>query len=234
MAREWLLRGVDPEELKPRPKDEGPKTVRSRWENFWYHHKVAFFLILFAVVLLVVLLVHTLTRNEPDYRVLLMTENAYTKEELSALTALLEMYGEDLDGDGEVEIQIQNCVLGKDVDTTQNSSYQQVQAHLVAGDILFFMWEPAVYEDYMEKLANVSDAGMDFLTTIPVDSEHLLEEGKVWSWKGDSRPIPELQERSPELYFTVRDTVGNVDEADELHQQSMTLLENFITDKKKD
>ena len=41
MAREWLLRGVDPEELKKEEVvvDETPK---SKWDNFWYHHKWTF------------------------------------------------------------------------------------------------------------------------------------------------------------------------------------------------
>ena len=36
MAREWLLRGVDPEELKRSPTSEkAPQTPRGKWENFF-------------------------------------------------------------------------------------------------------------------------------------------------------------------------------------------------------
>ena len=46
MAREWLLRGVDPEELK-RDTEIIPETPKSKWENFWYHHKWTFWGVLF-------------------------------------------------------------------------------------------------------------------------------------------------------------------------------------------
>ena len=124
MARAWLLRGVDPEELKPTPRDEGPQTPQSRWDNFWYHHKLKFWLILFAVIVAVVAVYQMVTRDDPDYRVLLITETAYTQGELEALSALLEPYGTDIDGDGKVEIQVENCLYGKNVDQTRNSGVQ--------------------------------------------------------------------------------------------------------------
>jgi len=58
-----LLAGVDPEELKPESKSQGPRTPRSRWENFWYHYKWAFWGCLFGVVVLTVLVVQLVTRD---------------------------------------------------------------------------------------------------------------------------------------------------------------------------
>ena len=100
MAREWLLRGVDPEELKPTPKEEIPQTVQSRWENFWYHHKLKFWLIAFAAVVLIILVVQIVKRDNPDYRVLFTSEKYYTDKDLDELAVYLEQYGEDVDGDG--------------------------------------------------------------------------------------------------------------------------------------
>ena len=203
MAREWLLRGVDPDELKPKEKEETPQTPQSRWENFWYHHKLKFWLILFAVAVAVIGIVQMVTRDEPDYRVLLITETAYTSNELEALAILLESYGADLDGDGKVEVQVENCMYGKNVDSTRNAGVQQVQAHLVAGDRMFFMWEPKTYQQFIKSISS-SDEELQFLTPITVESKRLIEDGKVYNWKGDPRPIAELTERAPELYFGVR------------------------------
>lgn len=231
MAREWLLRGVDPEELKPIEKEEAPQTPQSRWENFWYHHKLQFWLILFAVIVVVVGVVQMVTRDEPDYRVLLITESAYTPDELAALSAVLTPYGTDVDGDGKVEIQVENCMYGKAVDSTRNAGIQQVQAHLVAGDRMFFIWEPKTYQQFMKSLRD-GEEEISFLTPITVESQRLIEEGKVYNWKGDTRPADELRERAPELYFGVRLPQGTASASQELHQQSLELLENFIADKK--
>ena len=224
MAREWLLRGVDPEELKPTPKDEGPQTPRSRWENFWYHHKFKFWLCLFAVVVLVIMVVQAVKKDDPDYRVLLLTEELYGTQDLAALETLLEQYGEDLDGDGKVEIQVENCQYGPHVEQTRNSGIQQVQAHLVAADRMFFIMEPDAYKYFIRTLEG-SMPEKEFFAS--------LEDGAtVWDWKGDPRPIAELQKKAPSLYFGIRATKGTAGSAAELYEQSRTLLENFINDQK--
>lgn len=231
MAREWLLRGVDPEELKAAPKDEGPQTPRSKWENFWYHHKLKFWLILFAVVAVTVVVVQTVTKDDPDYRVLLLSEHRYTDKELAKLAKLLEAYGEDVDGDGKVEIQIENCLYSPDLDQSKDSGIQQVQAHLASGDRLFFMWEPGAYEFFMETLGK-DMAAKDFLATLKVESVHLTEEDTLWNWAGDSRIPASWQEDAPELYFGVRDKKGSGAKSKALYKQSLALLENFIADRK--
>lgn len=232
MAREWLLRGVDPEELKPTPKDEGPQTPRSKWENFWFHHKLKFWLILFTVVVAVVGITQLFTRDKPDYYVLLITEIAYTNPEREALSALLEDYGEDLDGDGKVEVQVENCIYSANVNQHQNSGIQQVQAHLMAADRMFFIFEPASYKQFSKVLVDDDGQPVDFFATIDWEGKGLIEEGKLYNWKDDPRPIEELSKRSPELYFGVRQAVGSAAGAEELHQQSMELLENFVADHK--
>ena len=224
MAREWLLRGVDPEELKATPKDEGPQTPRSKWENFWYHHKLKFWLILFAVVVVTIMVVQGIKKDDPDYRVLLLTKELYSAQDLAALEALLEQYGEDLDGDGKVEIQVENCQYGPHVEQSRNSGIQQVQAHLVAADRMFFMMEPDAYK-YFTRTLEGSISEKDFFAPLEGDTT-------VWDWKGDSRPIAELKEQAPSLYFGVRATKGTAGKAAELYEQSMKLLENFIHDQK--
>lgn len=231
MAREWLLRGVDPEELKAKPKEEVPQTPQSRWDNFWYHHKLKFWLILFAAVVAVVAVYQMVTRDDPDYRVLLITERPYTQSELAALSSLLESYGTDWDGDGKVEIHVENCLFGKNVDQSHNSGVQQVQAHLVAGDRMFFMWEPSTYKQFMRTISDGTE-DVAFLATPAVESKGLIEDGKVYNWKNDPRPVEELKKRTPELYFGVRLPQGTAASSEELHRQSLDLLEKFIADHK--
>lgn len=230
MAREWLLRGVDPEELKPTPKEEVPQTPQSRWENFWYHHKLKFWLILFAVVVLVILVVQIVKKDDPDYQVMFITERLYTDKELEELADYLEQYGRDLDGDGKVEVQIENCTIN--ADQSRNSSIQQIQAHLVAGDRMFYVWDPAGYKFFKKTVIDESDLGMDFLATIPVQDAGLIEEGKVWRWSEDDRRSDAMKERWPDLYFGVRAAGGTAEKSKDLYKDSYALLEALVADEK--
>ena len=229
MAREWLLRGVDPEELKPDEKIGAPETPKGWWENFWYHHKWAFLGGLFAVVVAAVLITQMITRDLPDYRLVLMTEQTYLPPQIEQLEGLLNGYGQDLDGDGKVEVSIQNCCIGKNVDQRYNSGFQQVQAHLMAGDVLFFMWDADAYKTFSTTITNVMESGEQFLTPLPAAPQGLIEEGYVWSWEGDARRLTTFPER---LYFGVRDTRGTAEEETDLHRHCMDLLEAFMLDQK--
>lgn len=229
MAREWLLRGVDPEELKPNGEEKISETPKSKWENFWYHHKWTFWGVLFLVVALGIATVQVFTRDTPDYQVLLMSKSGYVSQQTEALEALLAPYGEDLDGDGKVEVSVQSCLYSSDVSLEYNSGPQMVTAHLAAGDVVFFVWDESAYKMFTGSVQNVSDAGADFLSDIPVAGEGVQEGGKIYSWEDDPRRTGELADWFPEiLYFGVRAPVGTASESVTLHDQSLTLLQRFI------
>lgn len=231
MAREMLLAGVDPEELKPTPKAEPPKTPKGKWENFWYHYKWAFWGTLFGVIVLGVLVGQLITRDPADYHILLVTEYTYLDTDLDALEQEIAAYGEDIDGDGKVEVLIQNCGMGSIGSQEYNVGTQAVQAHLMAGDVLLFVWEPKYYEQFMENISGISEEGYEFLTPLAIDQEGVMEEGKLWDWKNDPRREKEALQRLPEqLYFGVRSTIGTAEKQQELHAQCVALLEAFIND----
>ena len=229
MAREWLLRGVDPEELKPAEKIAAPHTPKGWLDNFWYHHKWAFLGALFAVTVAVVLVVQLLTRDLPDYRLVLMTEKSYMPPQIEQLEELLEAYGQDLDGDGKVEVAIQNSCIGENVDQRYNSGFQQVQAHLMAGDVLFFAWDADAYKTFSSTITNVMEEGEQLLTFLPQTDKGLIENGYVWSWEGDDRRLADFPEK---MYFGVRDAKGTAEGESDLHKQCMALLEAFMKDQK--
>lgn len=226
MAREWLLRGVDPEELKPREQVSAPSTPRTRWENFWYHYKWLFWGCAFAVVVLVVLVVQLIQRDPADYQVLLLTDKTYMEADVTAMEQLLATYGEDLDGDGKVEVSIQNCRIAKETNQQYNSGFQMVQAHLMAGDVLFFIWDEDAYELFMDGLDNALEEGVTFLTPLPA-VDGVSPDGFLYNWAGDSR-ADGLGVFPDTLYFGVRDTHGTAGDAEQLHRDTMALLEAFI------
>lgn len=230
MAREMLLAGVDPEELKPTPKAEPPKTPKGKWENFWYHYKWAFWGTLFGVIVLGVLVGQLVTRDPADYHVLLMTKYTYLDRDLAVLEQELAAFGEDIDGDGKVEVLIQNCGMGAIGSQEYSTSIQTVQAHLMAGDVLLFVWEPTYYEQFMKSVEGISEEGYEFLTPLSFENEGVTEDGKIWDWKTDPRREKLGLKTLPEqLYFGVRNASGTAGEQQELHQQCVALLEAFAT-----
>lgn len=229
MAREWLLRGVDPEELKPDEKIQAPSTPQGWLENFWYHHKWAFLGGVFAVIVGIVLVTQLVTRDTPDYHILLMTQQTYLQTDVAEMETMLEQYGEDLDGDGKVEVSIQNCRIAKDTNQQYNSGFQMVQAHLMAGDVLFFVWDESAYTMFMDGLENVLEEGTTFLTPLPA-GEGVTEDGYLYDWTGDSRREASLglQHFPKRMYFGVRDTHGTAGDAEKLHTECMELLQRFM------
>ena len=228
MAREWLLRGVDPEELKPETKITAPATPKGWLENFWYHHKWAFLGGLFALVVGIVLVVQLVTRDLPDYHILLMTKQTYIDTDVQALEQTLAAYGQDLDGDGKVEVSIQNCRIAKDTNQQYNSGFQILQAHLMAGDVLFFVWDESAYKMFMDGLDNVLEEGVTFLTPLPATAG-VEQEGTLYNWTGHPCRDNGVLQRYPEtLYFGVRDTHGTAGTASDLHTQCMDLLTAFM------
>lgn len=241
MAREMLLAGVDPEELKHKESPQGPQTPQSKWDNFWYHHKWTFWGILFGVVVLTVLVAQLVTRDPADYTIMLVTKDSYMDEQLKAMEMLMTPYAEDIDEDGKVEVDVQNCFLGEQGTQTYLSGIQRIQAHLMTGDRLFFIWEPNVYKKFTKSLTNITEDDYEFLTTLPFEASDIVEEGKAWDWVNDPRQEAEVFKMLPaelydplpkNLYFTVRYTSGTAENATDLHRQSMKLLENFVLDKK--
>ena len=231
MAREWLLRGVDPEELK-REEYEVIETPQSKWENFWYHHKWSFWGCVFAAVAVIIVVTQMFTSESPDYRVLLMTEDSYMSGDVEKLERFLAQYGTDLNEDGQVKVNIQNCLMGEKAIRNNNSGAQMVQAHLMAGDVLFFIWDEDTYEMFMEGINPQMEEGVAFLTDLPGEGKCLIEEGKIYTWQFDPRHLDFDGIFPKKLYFGVRNLQGTALDSQELHAQSMALMEAFINDQK--
>lgn len=231
MAREWLLRGVKPEELQRNTAPEQPTTPQGKIENFWYHYKWVTLGGVFLVTVLIVIITQLLTRNPPDYRIMLLTERAYTMDEVNALELLLTPYGEDLDGDGQVEINIQNCMLGEQVKQQYNSNIQMFQANLMAGDIMCFIWDQKTYKQQIPAVENLMQGDEAFLSELPIQHTGLSEDKRVYNWKGSAQQAvlsDMFPKRFPaDLLFTVRQPIGTASESGELYQQSVDLIQKL-------
>ncbi len=228
MAREMYLVGVDEEELRPDPKPEGPKTPKDKLSNFWYHYKWVVIICVFVAVVLFVLIGQMVTRDDPDYLIVLGTEGFVSDVWVDALETELAAYGRDLDGDGKVEVSIE-ALYNNAQDQIGYINRVKMMAHLSAGDVMFFIFDKATYE---ETVLSQQTEDYQFFQEIPVDVPGISEDGRYWNWKGDPIRSAEGLDQLPEdLYFGVRTISGTSDnkESRQLGEESMELLENFLT-----
>ena len=229
MAREWALAGVPEDELQAPPPPKQPDTPKGKWENFWYHYKWVVIGILAGAIVLTVLIVQMANRDDADYYVSLVTNEPVTLEQKALLQLELAKYAEDVDGDGKVEVQVDNLYLNpKDKALTQQvyANSQNLTVHMAAGDRLFYIFEKETYDDRIRQL--LSD-GSTFCAPIELEASGLVESGSCWDWNGSAlEQTKELKGLPDHLYFGVRNASGTAEKQTEMFDREMKLLKAFV------
>ncbi len=95
---------------KPQMKDETRKKV----DNFWYYYKFHVLIGAFLLFMVIVFIKDMLGKVDYDYNIAFVTDYMIADEDSQALQGYFEANAEDLNGDGEVHVQIQNYVLPPD------------------------------------------------------------------------------------------------------------------------
>lgn len=97
-----------------------PEELMKKLENFWFYYKKP---LLIALAVLLILGYFTIQRSnttQPDYHIGLVREIPCTDEELAALEAVFTQTGTDVNGDGQVVVQIHTYYVNL-ADTTENA-----------------------------------------------------------------------------------------------------------------
>ncbi len=129
-AREEFLKlkkiqqGELPAEPKPSDVAIVPKTREEKLSNFWFHHKWHVIALVFITVVLSILISQCATRTTYDTEVIYFTYTPVLDEQLEKVSEYFEKYATDLDGDGEVNVQVINCSVSNEA---QNAQYRNVQ-----------------------------------------------------------------------------------------------------------
>jgi len=101
-----------------------PKTFKARWENYWYHYKFYTITAIVIIFTLCVIVAQCATKTEYDYTIMLSTSSVeWASPQIKALEKELINYGEDLNGDGEVNVVLADCTYDE-----QSSGYQMIMA----------------------------------------------------------------------------------------------------------
>ncbi len=158
MARDRYLWNAGEETINdPRFEIKKPDTPKSKWENFWFYHKWHVFATIAAVFIVGTLVYDIATKVDPDYQVALLTQKSYPQEMLNQLSEEMSKYGYDLNGDGNVIVQINSYVLAQEDESasesenleeameqqidpyTQMASVTRFSVDLQSGDSLVFL-----------------------------------------------------------------------------------------------
>lgn len=129
-AREEFLKlkKMQKGELDPGPKPSevavAPKTFEEKIKNFWFHYKWHTIGLVLSVSLFVFLVAQCMSVPKYDLNVIYFTYTPIMDTQTDLIADYFEKYGKDINGDGEVNVQIVNCSISN---KREDMSYRTAQ-----------------------------------------------------------------------------------------------------------
>ena len=134
---------------KPQMKEE----TRKKIDNFWYYYKIHVLVVVFILFVASVFIKDIVTKVDYDYSVAFVTEEMMTNEEISSIQSVFEGEAEDLNGDGEIHVEVQNYTIpqGDSADPQLVAAGQtKLTVDIQEGTSLIFFLSPGCYESYKD------------------------------------------------------------------------------------
>ncbi len=117
-----------------------PKTFKEKRQNFWYHYKWHTIAVIFIAVVLAVCITQCAKKTKPDLRIMVSLSKPLTSEMTDQLSELLAPYAEDLNGDGQVYVEIIDCSYDASGNSqTVQAMQSKFQAEVASGEVLLFI-----------------------------------------------------------------------------------------------
>ncbi len=134
---------------KPQMKEE----TRKKIDNFWYYYKIHVLVVVFILFVASVFIKDIVTKVDYDYSVAFVTEEMMTNEEISSIQSMFEGEAEDLNGDGEIHVEVQNYTIpqGDSADPQLVAAGQtKLTVDIQEGTSMIFFLSPGCYESYKD------------------------------------------------------------------------------------
>ena len=134
---------------KPQMKEE----TRKKIDNFWYYYKIHVLVVVFILFVASVFIKDIVTKVDYDYSVAFVTEEMMTNEEISSIQSVFEREAEDLNGDGEIHVEVQNYTIpqGDSADPLLVAAGQtKLTVDIQEGTSMIFFLSPGCYESYKD------------------------------------------------------------------------------------
>lgn len=134
---------------KPQMKEE----TRKKIDNFWYYYKIHVLVVVFILFVASAFIKDIVTKVHYDYSVAFVTEEMMTNEEISSIQSVFEREAEDLNGDGEIHVEVQNYTIpqGDSADPQLVAAGQtKLTVDIQEGTSMIFFLSPGCYESYKD------------------------------------------------------------------------------------
>lgn len=134
---------------KPQMKEE----TRKKIDNFWYYYKIHVLVVVFILFVAGVFIKDIVTKVDYDCSVAFVTEEMMTNEEISSIQSVFEREAEDLNGDGEIHVEVQNYTIpqGDSADPQLVAAGQtKLTVDIQDGTSMIFFLSPGCYESYKD------------------------------------------------------------------------------------
>lgn len=140
----------------PKPSETATvlKTPAQKFGNFWHYSKWYVLSGIALTILIAFMVAQCVSRPSYDLKLVYFTYTPALDEQTSAIADYLEKYAEDVNDDGEVNIQVINCSVSSDNGNvmTRNATLQKMYSIIVAEEsAMLFVTdeESATYFDGM-------------------------------------------------------------------------------------
>lgn len=179
--------------------------------NWWHYHKWHVVIVIIAIVVVACIIKDTVFRPEPDYQVAYVGQQELPTDTGEALTAALEAsFCEDLNGDGQVLVQLNQYTLDLGQESENTDAYTQMagvtrlSADLSSseGSYIFLLEDPEAFQSYT--------GGLRYLDgTVPDGEETATDwENMVYRWT-DCPVLAGLDLGTYTGYTLMDDATGN-------------------------
>ncbi len=133
-----------------------PETVKEKTKNFWYYYRWWVFAFVFLAVALAILIKQCTSRINYDLTVAVYTSDAVSDNSCEKMSEYFEKLGDDINGDGEVHIQVINCSYSKNANQQSMMMVNSKIQTIIAAEpkAVLFITDDTTYEF----LSSISDS----------------------------------------------------------------------------
>lgn len=144
-------------EAPPKPSEIAvePKTFSEKLKNYWFHFKWQTLGTIFCLVSLIIMITQCSSRTNWDMQVVYFTYTPVLDEQIEPISDYLEQFSKDINGDGQVNINIINCSMPTDNASVQYSKtvLSKLQALIAAEPKAMLYITDSKSETYFEAAA---------------------------------------------------------------------------------
>lgn len=208
----------------PKPSEVATELdAKGKLKNFWDYSKWFVIVGTLLTIAIAFMVVQCVNRPVYDLKVVYFTYNYAMDDQLKPIEEYLKPYCKDVDGNGEVNIQVINCSMSKDNTniSMRNTIYQKLQALIVADENALLFITDKDSDKYFDKLneeseekgffaGNRVELGEDFYKATKTEYFGELPDGLTLSCRRVADTLIEKQENVKAYYEAALELLDGV------------------------